>query len=297
MIVNPSPLDLQKKCGVVPCIGIASGLGGSHSGSGEGPLLIHKNLPEYCWEAIILPDLSIENRLEQIAIMNQKLAETAFQSFKKHSSLMVVGGDHSCGIGTWSGVSEAKHQAGEELALLWFDAHMDSHTFETSESGNPHGMPLAALLGYGSSKFTKILSDRPKIKPENLFLIGIRSFEPAEKILLEKLNVRVYYIEEVIERGLKAILIEILGNLSSRHIPYGISLDIDFFDPSIMSATGTPEKMGPPPEEFIENYSLFESYPPVAFEFVEFNPPLDREGQSLHYVKKILKIMHNLFSS
>lgn len=260
-------------------------------------LLIQQELAECLWEIMVRPDPTIADRLEHISRLNWQLAEATYQAAKENPSLIVVGGDHSCAAGTWSGVAHAKHASGEDLALLWFDAHMDSHTLETSESGNPHGMPLAALLGHGSPKLTHLLSDRPKIRPENLFLIGIRSFEQAERELLEKLRVRIYYIDEVKQRGLRAILGEILQNLSSRGLPYGISMDIDFFDPSKMSATGTPEAQGPEPEEFLENCSLFRSYPPVAFEFVEFNPLFDRQGESLQYIKQILDAMTSVFQS
>lgn len=282
------------KCDRIPHIGLASGIGGGNPGSGKGPLRLQEELSDCCWEAMISLDPAIEDRLDQIAHMNEQLAEATFKAAKENPSVVVLGGDHSCAVGTWSGISEAKRIKGEEMALLWFDAHMDSHTLETSESGNPHGMPLAALLGHGSSKLTEILSSSPKLKPENVFLIGIRSYEEPERKLLEKLNVRVYYIEEVQKRGLKEVVSEILHSLASRRIPYGISLDIDFFDPEIMRATGTPEKMGVDPEEFLQHHLLFQKYPPFAFEFVEYNPSLDSDGLSLHYIKKILEAMKQL---
>ena len=100
---------------------------------------------------------------------------------------------------------------------------------------------------------------------------------------------RIYYMKEVQERGLKTVLSEILQNLALRNIPYGISLDIDFFDPSEVIATGTPESGGGNPEEFIQNYSVFDSYPPIAFELVEFNPSKDIEGKTLQHILKILE--------
>lgn len=275
---------------MIPCIGLASGLGGSHEGSGKGPTTIQQCLQlDVEWKRMIYPDVALIDKWDQIPHMNKQLAEEIFQIASQNPFTMVIGGDHSCGIGTWSGIAEAMRAQGQDLALLWFDAHMDSHSPETSESGNIHGMPLATLLGYGSPKLTQILSDYPKIKPENLFLIGIRSYEEPERKLLEKLNVRVYYIEEVQERGLRTVLKEIIDHIVSRQLPYGISVDIDFFDPQVMTATGTPEKGGPQPEEFLQCYDLIEESPPVAFEFVEYNPPLDRNGTSLAIVGEILQ--------
>lgn len=275
---------------MVPVIGIASGLGGHHSGSSFGPELIQEKFSvNVNWKKMIHPESEFVNKNQQISLMNQMLAEETYESVLQHPFTMVIGGDHSCAIGTWSGVAEALRTRGEELALLWIDAHMDSHTPETTPSGNLHGMPLATLLGHGPQHLTQMLSALPKVKPENVFLIGIRSYEDAEKLLLEKLNVRVYYIEEVQERGLKAVFSEIIENLSSKKMPYGVTLDIDFFDPEIMSATGTPVDNGIDPQEFIENCYFFDTYPPVAFEYVEFNPPQDKENQSLDWTVQILQ--------
>jgi arginase len=265
-------------------IGLASGLGGRHPGAGEGPPLIQKTLPFYVeWKEMIFPDKEIGHKDEHISLLNTELAEKTYTATKNYPFTVVIGGDHSCGIGTWSGIATAQG----EIGLLWLDAHMDCHRQETSETGNIHGMPLASLLGYGSSKFTEILHKSSKIKPENLFLIGVRSYEPPEKELLESLNVRIYYIEEVKARGLQTIFEEILIYLTAKKIKYGISLDIDFFDPSCMSATGTPEENGLLLDDFLRSYSIFDRYPPIAFEFVEFNPPCD-QGESLKGIHTLL---------
>ncbi|MBS0628104.1 MAG: arginase [Verrucomicrobia bacterium] len=267
-------------------IGLASGLGGRHPGAGEGPPLIQKTLPFSAkWKQMIYPEKETLDKATHISLLNTRLAEETHDAAKNYPFTVVIGGDHSCGIGTWSGIAAAQE---EEMALLWLDAHMDCHRPETSETGNIHGMPLASLLGHGSSNFTEILSKKPKIKPENLFLIGVRSYEPPEQELVERLNVRVYYIDEVKEKGLQAIFKEISDYLKNRSLKYGISLDIDFFDPSYMSATGTPEENGLSIDEFLTSYSVFDEYPPIAFEFVEFNPPCDK-GESLENVHTVLK--------
>jgi arginase len=276
-----------------PYIGLASGAGGRKMGAEEGPLLLQKNLQDCRWEAMVHVPVSLE-KVSHVSAVNTLYAQESFKVAKKDPFLISIGGDHSCAIGTWSGIVEARRLQKEETALLWFDAHMDSHTLSTSESGNPHGMPLAALLGEGSPFFTHILSPSPKILPQNLFLIGIRSYEPPEKALLERMNVRVYYIDEVKKRGLREVVEEILSHLALRKIRYGISMDIDFFDPVHMMATGTPEEGGPSPEEFLAISYLLD---PVAFEFVEFNPSLDQEGKSLSYIKQILQSVDRTPSS
>jgi arginase len=275
---------------MIPYVGLASGLGAGNEGCRLGPLVIQEMLPaDTDWKAMIQPKSLILDKWEHIPLLNQELALATFACAREYPFTIIIGGDHSCAIGTWSGIAEAKRQEGKEMGLIWLDAHMDSHTPETTETGNIHGMPLASLLGVGPPSLTQILSEHPKLKPENVFLVGIRSFEPAEKEFLERLNVKIYFMDEVHERGLKTILTEIVTKLEQSQTSYGISADVDFFDPSHMSATGSPVEKGADPDEFIQNYSVFDSFPPIAFEFVEFNPSNDTEGKSLQYILKILE--------
>lgn len=274
-------------------IGVASGLGGRQDSAGKGPPLIQETLPFSApWQAMLLPQDRGRDKREKILDLNTRLARETYKAAKQGLFPIIVGGDHSCAIGTWSGIQTAYQ---EDLALLWFDAHMDCHTPKTSPSGNIHGMPLAALLGHGDRAFTHLLSDQPKFKGENVFLIGIRSFEEAELNFAKEQGIHIYFMEEVKKRGLEAIMQEILGLLQKKKVKYGISLDIDFFDPLEMSATGSPENDGPFLKEFFPLSSLLESYPPIAFEFVEYNPPFDQEGNSLRGTHQILEcLVHTL---
>ncbi len=274
---------------MIPFVGLASGLGAGNEGCQGGPIVIQNHTPDAHWQTMIHSSPSISSKWEQIPALNTQLAKAIFSCATKHPFVVSIGGDHSCAVGTWSGIAEATRLQQKDIGLIWIDAHMDSHTPETSETGNIHGMPLAALLGHGPTSLSHILSEKPKIKPENLFLVGIRSYEEAEKRLLEKLNVRVYLMNEVKQRGLHAVFAEILQNLSHRKILYGISLDVDFFDPSEIIATGTPVAEGGLPQDFLDSYCLFESYPPIAFELVEFNPSKDIGNATLKHILNILR--------
>lgn len=280
---------------MVPILGLASGIGGSHNGSAEGPKLLKKkwNLDGE-WISMISssstsPPLDAVSKQKEVIELNTRHAEAVCTAVTNHPFTMIIGGDHSCGIGTWSGVATAVAKRNKELGLIWLDAHMDCHTTQTSPSGNIHGMPVASLLGIGDTCFTQILSKTPKVKPEHLFLVGIRSFESEEAALVEKLGIKVYYIEEVLERGLYAVLQEIIDYFKSMDLVYGISLDIDFFDPSQMPASGTLVPNGATVSAFMQSCTLFDTFPPVAFEYVEFNPPCDQENKSLESSLKLLE--------
>lgn len=188
---------------------------------------------------------------------------------------VVLGGDHSCAIGTWSGVAQALKPQGV-LGLIWIDAHLDSHTPDTSESGAPHGMPLAALLGHGDAPLTDVFGWRGKLLPAHVVVIGARSYEPGEQALLERLGVRVMYMPEVLERGLAACMAEAIERVSAGTAGWGVTLDLDAIDPADAPGVGSPETGGIPAAHVLAALRGLAQRPGCAgFELVELNPSLD----------------------
>jgi arginase len=264
---------------MIPFIGVASGVGAGNIGCGEAPLFLHRHSEllsaiEHEWIEIFFADDFPINLYDRLGSLYQTVANKVYETFKKHHYLISIGGDHSCAISTWSGVAEAVQSSGD-LGLLWIDAHMDSHTPDTSESGNIHGMPLAALMGYGDPRLSQILTNRPKLLPENLVLIGARSFEQAEAALLKRLGVRVYFMEEVRKRGLQEVMREAVQKVSQNTVGYGMSVDLDALDPLYCKAVGSPVDGGLNPDELLDSFSCIHESPPLAFEVVEYNPSLD----------------------
>ena len=276
---------------MVRSIGLASGIGAGNSGCGKGPEYFQKHLKidgeTINWQEMILATSDFDDKYDSLSYLNKKYAQAAYTMATNEPFFFAFGGDHSCALGLWSGVAEAKRKDGD-IGLIWIDAHMDSHTPQTSESGNIHGMPVAALLGHGDKRFTDILSANPKIKPENIFLIGVRSYEAGEADFLKRMNVRVYHMDEVRQRGLAEILKEVLTALSKRTVGYGLSFDLDAIDPSFVTAVGTPESGGIDAESAIESMKLLAEFPPIAFEIVEYNPELDIEGATFEFTKKLI---------
>lgn len=207
---------------------------------------------------------------------------------------MVIGGDHSCAIGTWSGVSDFLSQQNQTLGLIWIDAHMDSHTPQTSMSGNIHGMPLATLLGYGYAEFVNILNSNPKLKPENVILIGIRSYEDAEEALLQKLGVKVYYNHDVSKLGFANVFNDAWQNLAARVDKIGLSIDVDGFDPHFTPGVGTTVPDGVDFNQFMLEYKKIDTSRLVAVEITEANPHLDEENKTFNCVVDIVRATQNL---
>src|SRR3990167_8852928 len=143
-------------------LGYASDVAGAKRGSAEGPLVLQQSsylaaLREQGlnlhWHAMIKAGNQSESRLMQVNTLCNALAKEGAEQVQEKQFFLVLCGDHTCAIGTWSGASVAKKKQGP-LGLIWIDAHMDSHTPQTSVSGNFHGMPLACLLGHGEKNLT-----------------------------------------------------------------------------------------------------------------------------------------------
>jgi arginase len=183
---------------------------------------------------------------------------------------LFIGGDHSIAAGTIGGVSHS-----EPVGLMWIDAHGDFNTPESSPSGNLHGMPLAALLGHGAPELVNLGRSGPKLAPAEVVLIGIRSLDPQERVLLKESQIKVYTMREIDERGMAAVAAEALKHLS--HLPrLHVSLDMDSLDPTEAPGVGTPVPGG---LTYREAHLLMEILADCAcvgsMDVVEINPILD----------------------
>lgn len=243
-------------------------------------------LIEECPQA--LPALSV------LTDFNLRLAKATASTVRAGQFPFVIGGDHSCAIGTWSGVAKSLNS---EIGLLWIDAHLDAHTFATTETGNIHGMPLAALLGHGDSSLTMIGGPHAKLAADRVVVFGARSYEDGEKALLDRLNVRVYEMNEIQRRGFTTCWTEALarvrqGSRFQNPGRYGISLDLDGFDPHLIPSVGTPVPGGLVPEEVLRHlWPYLSDSELVGLEVVEFNPHHDRGSQGLSLILELAALL------
>lgn len=207
---------------------------------------------------------------------------------------VVVGGDHSAAVGTWSGVINSL-QAHQDFGLIWVDAHMDAHTAQTSPSKAYHGMPVSVLLGHGDEQLGFIGGAQPKIKPEHLVLIGVRSFEDEEAKLLSRLGVKVFTSQEVFEKGMQTVLEEALAIVSRAKKGFGISFDMDAIDPKEAPGVGSPEAQGLSWKEVEKSFPKLLQHPMLqALEIVEFNPELDLNNQTAEKVLQLIVMLKKL---
>ncbi|WP_053361358.1 arginase [Bacillus sp. FJAT-27251] len=215
--------------------------------------------------------------LELVAEKSELLAREVDKIIGTGAFPLVLGGDHSIAIGTLAGVS--KHY--KNLGVIWYDAHGDLNTAETSPSGNIHGMPLAVSLGLGHELLTGIGGFSPKVKPENVVLIGIRALDQGEKDLVRKLGIKVYTMHEVDRLGMTRVMEETISHLKERTDGVHLSLDLDGLDPVDAPGVGTPVTGGISyRESHLAMEMLAESGIVTSAEFVEVNPILDEKNKT-----------------
>jgi arginase len=238
-------------------------------------------------------DLAVTDTLhlpapEAVVRVSERLAEGVAAAIKDGALFVVLGGDHSCAVGTWSGAAKALRRRGP-LGLIWIDAHMDSHTLETSPSGNYHGMPVACLLGHGDKRLVKIAGKSPAVDPKHLCMIGIRSYERGEADLLERLGVAIFDVATVKRRGLAEVMADAIAVVSKGTAGFGVSVDVDVLDPGEAPGVGTPAADGLKGEDVIEAVRAaagHEKY--VGFELAELNPALDHDGSTVQLATEIV---------
>jgi len=302
VIVNDLSTKGQGMLTRINLIGYASSLGANHPGSAEGPLQLqrtrtYKQLAKqkfaFNWQAMLKPLTLEPNQVPVLAELNKRLAKYTQKLVCDQLRFLVIGGDHSSGIGTWSGAQTAIQPHGN-LGLIWIDAHLDSHTPETTPSGNIHGMPLACLLGYGDAAFTGICHNAPKILPANLCLIGVRSFESGEAELLEKLKVRIYFIDEVKQRGLDTVLNEARELVTKNTVGYGLSIDLDAIDPRDAPGVSAPVANGLCAKELVQALAPFNKDKHLlGVELAEYNPQHDIEHRTAKLSCEIINTLFN----
>jgi len=215
--------------------------------------------------------------LKAVADASERLAQTVSDVITNKRFPLVLGGDHSIAIGTLAGVS--RHY--KNLGVIWYDAHGDLNTADTSPSGNIHGMPLAASIGIGDEALTRIGGYAPKVKPENIVIIGARSLDEGEKELIKEKGIKVYTMHEIDRMGMTKVMEETILYLRDKTDGVHLSLDLDGLDPHDAPGVGTPVIGGISyRESHLAMEMLAESQLITSAEFVEVNPILDERNKT-----------------
>ncbi len=219
--------------------------------------------------------------LNEIAETCRGLAEITERTLQEGLLPLVLGGDHSLAIGSFSGVSNFFRKQSKKVGYLWLDAHSDMNTPETTPSGNVHGMPLAAVIGYGAPELVGLLGYKPKAEPRNVALVGVRDPDPKERRLVKESGVHAFTIRDIDERGLREVMSEALRITMDDTAGIVVSLDMDFVDPTDAPGVGTPVRGGVTyRESHLAMEMIADSKSMVALEVIEINPVIDLHNKT-----------------
>jgi len=227
--------------------------------------------------------------LDEILRTSKTLADKVFRTLDKGDFPLCIGGDHSMALGTIAGISAYCKKKKLTLGVIWIDAHADMNTDATSPSGNIHGMPLAASLGLGNSALVDFYDMKPKLKPENSVLIGIRSVDADEKKNIKELKIPVYTMSDVDKLGIHRIINRVLKQFKEKVDHIHVSFDVDSVDPAVAPGVGTPVPGG---LSYREAHLLMESIAECgcmsSLEVTEVNPILDQYNKSAEFAAELI---------
>lgn len=237
---------------------------------------------------VIIPEMSHygdpkAKYLKEITDACAHLAKMVLQIYEEGKTPLVLGGDHSIAVGTVSGMAEGFRRDNKRLGLIWFDAHADMNTPDISPSGNVHGMPMAAIMGYGPRELTHLFGFAPKVQPQHVAMIGIREVDPMEREIVKKSGVRVFTMKEIDRRGIGAVLDEAISIVTKGTDGFAATLDADFLDPIESPGVATPVRGGANYREaHLAMEMIADTKKLVSFEVTEINPILDVQNKTAH---------------
>ena len=231
-----------------------------------------------------------KKNLEQINIFNEQVYKTVLNTIDNGYMPLTLGGDHSLVIGS----ALASINRNKSLGVIWIDAHGDYNTFDTTITGNIHGLPLAAIDGY-EKRFLTEFHDGNYFKPENTVIVGGRDIDPLEVENLKDAGVKVFTTEEIHERGMAAVMEDAIAIALNGTEGMHISYDLDVIDPKIAPGVSVPA---------VNGINLDEAYEAVdsiirhkadlkSLDIVEFNPTRDIDNKTKVIAKTIMESFIN----
>jgi arginase len=219
--------------------------------------------------------------LQEIAETCADIASTVEKSLAEGFFPLALGGDHSIAVGVASGVANYFRKEKKQIGYIWLDAHGDMNTPESSPSGNVHGMPLAAIMGYGAPELVDLLGFKPKAEPGNIVIVGARDLDAQERKIVKKCGVHVFTMRDIDERGMREVMSDALKYALDDTAGIAVSLDMDFVDPSDAPGVGTPVRGGVTYREaHLAMEMIADTESMVSLEVVEINPILDEHNRT-----------------
>lgn len=226
--------------------------------------------------------------LAEVTTWNQAVYTAVLADLEAGHLPLMMGGDHCLAIGSISAAAQHCRNHGKRLKVLWFDAHADANTPESTPSGNLHGMPVACLLGHGPKGLTH-LAGVPALQAGQIGLVGVRSVDDSEKEFVREHRIEVYDMRAIDELGMRAVMQSALHDVDAdTHLH--VSFDMDCLDPSVAPGVGTAVRGGPTYRETqLCMEMLADSGALRSADLVELNPALDIRNQTAELAVDLLE--------
>ena len=277
-------------------IGVPLDLGAGRRGVDMGPSAfrladIHQKVRELGYEVDDAGDMEVSIQemrnpgdprlrfLKEIRATCEALRDKVVEVLAQRAMPVVLGGDHSIAMGTIGGVSRFHHERKEKIGLVWFDAHGDMNTPQTSPSGNIHGMPLAVALGLGEESLVRLAGRVPMVDGARAAVVGLRDVDPAERENIKTSGIGAFTMRDIDERGMRTVMEEAIQRATTGTAGIHVSVDLDGMDPYFAPGVGTPAAGGISYREaHLAMEMLADTGQVVSAELVEVNPILDQQN-------------------
>jgi arginase len=228
--------------------------------------------------------------VSEIAEVSMSVAKAVDEALQAGTIAVTLGGDHSLAIGSIAGVSAYYRRQKEEFGLLWFDAHGDINTPDTSPSGNIHGMPFAVSLGNGDSSLVNLYDFAPKVQPNRCALVGIRDLDQEETRLVRDSGILPFTMRDVDDYGIKKVINDSLRSIGSDLGGLHVSFDLDVIDPDVAPGVSTDSRGGLTYRESHYALELLADTNLVrSIDIVELNPTLDIKNRTAELAVELVQ--------
>lgn len=284
----------------IDIVNACTDLGVAVDGANLGPDELTKDLREKEIRGIYRVYANEENKekdkdnkkknLKNINLFNEKLYNTVLDIIENGHFPLTLGGDHSLVIAS----TLASINKNKSLGIIWVDAHGDYNTFDTTITGNIHGLPLAAIDGYEKRDLVGFHNGN-FYNPKNTVIVGGRDIDPLEAVNLKDAGVTIFTTEDVHKRGMASVMEEAISIACNGTEGMHISYDLDVIDPIICPGVSVPAKDGINLEEAYEVVDEIIKHKDKlkSLDVVEYNPLKDIDGKTKIIAKTIIKSIIN----
>lgn len=280
----------MKNCYIIEgCTDLGTHVDGAHL----GPDKIIENKKYNYVKKIIKDDIvkskdnnDLNKNIIAINKFNEELYIAERDIIKKGFFPITLGGDHSLAIGS----ALASIKENKNLGIIWIDSHGDFNTPETTETGNIHGYPFAAICGFGNKGIVGFHNGE-FFNCKNAVLVGGRDIDkPYEVENLKKAGVKVYTTEDIKKLGAKQVMEEAFKIANNGTNGVHVSYDIDSIDPDVAPGVSIPAINGFDKSDAYEILdSIIDHHKSVkSIDIVEYNPLFDKDDKTLIIARHIL---------